>query len=73
MPRWWGNGPDDRYASHSHPYHKVLYCLSGSIRFESGESRFDLGPGDRLEIPPVTPHSALVGPQGVRCVEAARP
>ena len=27
-------------------------------------------PGDRLELPPRTPHSALVGPEGVVCLEA---
>ena len=64
----------DRYGAHSHPYHKVLYCARGSIRFDlppSGGS-FDLRPGDRLDIPPGTQHSAVVGPEGVQCVEAAR-
>jgi quercetin dioxygenase-like cupin family protein len=73
-PGWWSNGPGDRYGAHSHPYHKVLFCARGSIRFDlpgSGES-FDLTSGDRLDIPPGTPHSAVVGPEGVRCVEAAR-
>lgn len=73
-PSWWSNGPGDRYAAHSHTYHKVLYCAQGSISFtleETGEA-VDLGPGDRLDLPPGTPHSAVVGPQGVTCVEAAR-
>jgi len=53
---------------------KVLYCAQGSIRFDlpaSGES-FELHPGDRIDISPGTHHSALVGPEGVTCVEAAR-
>lgn len=73
-PTWWSNGPGERYSIHSHPYHKVLYCAHGSIRFDivgSGES-FELHPGDRLDIPPGTSHSAVVGPEGVKCVEAAR-
>ncbi len=73
-PSWWSNGPGDRYAAHSHPYHKVLYCAHGSIRFDlpaTGAS-FELRRGDRLDIPPGTEHSAAVGPQGVACVEAAR-
>jgi len=48
--------------------------VRGSIRFDlpaSGES-FELRPGDRLDIPPGTHHSAVVGPEGVTCVEAAR-
>ena len=31
-----------------------------------------LSPGDRLDLPPGTLHSALVGQAGVACVEAAR-
>jgi quercetin dioxygenase-like cupin family protein len=71
-PRCWSNGPGDRYSSHSHTYHKVLYCARGSIRFETGASSFDLSAGDRLDIPPGTAHSAVAGPAGVSCVEAAR-
>jgi mannose-6-phosphate isomerase-like protein (cupin superfamily) len=73
-PSWWSNGPGDGYGAHSHPNHKVLYCARGSIRFDlpaSGEG-FELHPGDRLDIPPSTQHSAVVGPTGVRCVEGAR-
>jgi len=71
-PRWWSNGPGDRYDAHSHPYHKVLYCALGSITFQTGAGELVLGPGDRLDIPPGASHAALVGPEGVRCVEAAR-
>jgi len=71
-PGWWSNGPLDRYSPHSHAYHKVLFCAKGSITFivpEAGE--FRLQAGDRLDIPPGTVHSAVVGPEGVTCVEAA--
>ena len=70
----WSNGPGDTYAAHSHPYYKVLYCLRGSIVFRlttTGEE-IELSAGDRLDIEPGTEHSAVVGPQGVACVEAAR-
>lgn len=73
-PAWWSNGPGDRYGAHSHPYHKVLYCARGSIQFtlnDTGEA-IELAPGDRLDLPPGTPHAAIVGPEGVTCVEAAR-
>lgn len=73
-PRWWSNGPGDRYGAHSHGYHKVLYCSRGSIRFQlDGGRQIDLAPGDRLEIPPGVTHSAVVGPRGVACIEAPRP
>ena len=72
-PGWWSNGPGGRYAAHSHAYHKVLYCARGSIRFtlEATGEVIDLAPGDRLDLPPGTAHSAVVGPEGVTCVEAA--
>ncbi|MCH8815877.1 MAG: cupin domain-containing protein [Chloroflexi bacterium] len=74
-PSWWSSGPGDTYATHSHPYHKVLYCARGSIQFtiELSSERIELTPGDRLDIPPGTVHSAIVGPNGVECIEAAKP
>jgi quercetin dioxygenase-like cupin family protein len=72
-PRRWSNAPGDTYAEHSHAYHKVLYCLRGSIVIRmSGREEVELQQGDRLEITPGTPHAAVVGPLGVECVEAAR-
>jgi hypothetical protein len=73
-PHWWGNGPFERYSPHDHSYHKVLFCLFGSITFtiDPGGQRFTLEPGDRLELPPFTTHSAVVGPRGCRCAEGWR-
>ncbi|MEX0683603.1 MAG: cupin [Dehalococcoidia bacterium] len=73
-PSWWSNGPLDRYSTHSHAYHKVLYCANGGITFivPGGASEFRLRPGDRLDIPPGVVHAAIVGPDGVTCVEAAK-
>lgn len=71
QPRWWSNGPDEYYAPHEHDYHKVLYCLAGSIVFHVGGEDLLLSAGDRLDIEPGTEHSASVGPQGVRCGEVA--
>lgn len=71
-PSWWSNGAGDRYSPHSHSYHKVLFCAEGGITFRvepSGEE-LELSAGDRLDIPPGTTHSAVVGPEGVVCVEA---
>jgi hypothetical protein len=44
----------------------------GSIRFLVGDQPFDLEAGDRLDLPAGTPHAAVVGPQGVTCLEAHR-
>ena len=70
----WGNGPGDVYGSHTHGYHKVIYVVQGSITFGlPGENRqVTLEVGDRLELPAGTSHNAVVGPLGVRCLEAHR-
>ncbi len=71
-PSTWGNAPGDRYDSHSHGYHKILFCLSGSIVFHTDDGDVELAAGDRLDVEPGTVHSATVGPDGVRCMEAPR-
>jgi quercetin dioxygenase-like cupin family protein len=72
-PHRWSNGPGDVYAEHAHAYHKVLYCLRGSIVFRlAGGAAVELLPGDRLDLEPGTRHAAAVGPDGVECIEAAR-
>jgi quercetin dioxygenase-like cupin family protein len=71
-PHTWGNEPGYEYEWHSHDYHKVLYCVSGSIVFHTEAGDFDLEPGDRLDVEAGTRHSATVGQDGVQCMEAAR-
>lgn len=68
-PRSWGNAPGDTYDRHAHSYHKVLYCIAGSITFHTPEGDIAVAAGDRLDITPGTPHAATVGATGVRCVE----
>lgn len=70
----WSNGPGDRYAAHTHTYDKVIYVVRGSITFglpDTGEA-VHLNAGDRLDLPAGTRHDALVGAQGVLCLEAHR-
>ena len=71
-PRAWGNAPGARYGAHAHDYHKVLFCLEGSITFHLRDGDVELSAGDRLDLPPGTEHSATVGPDGVECIEASR-
>jgi quercetin dioxygenase-like cupin family protein len=70
--RSWSNGPGDTYGSHEHSYHKTLVCLAGSIVFHTDDGDVSLTAGDVLELEPGTRHAATVGPNGVRCAEAAR-
>ncbi len=72
QPYVWKNDPGDAYSAHDHPYHKVIYVVQGSITFglpESGE-RLALNAGDRLDLPAGVMHDAIVGPDGVVCLEA---
>jgi quercetin dioxygenase-like cupin family protein len=71
-PHGWGNAPGDTYGWHEHNYEKVLYCVRGRIVFHTSSGDADLGPGDRLVLPPHTPHAATVGAEGVHCLEASR-
>jgi quercetin dioxygenase-like cupin family protein len=72
QPYRWSNGPGDVYAAHTHPFHKVIYVVKGSITFGfpgDGEQA-TLQAGDRLELPAGTAHDAVVGSEGVVCLEA---
>lgn len=74
-PGAWSNGPGDRYGAHDHGYDKVIVVAAGSITFGlpgSGDA-VGLDAGDRLELPAGTRHDAIVGPDGVTCLEAHRP
>ena len=46
-PRPWSNAPGDRYGTHWHPCHKVLYCVHDSIRFVIAPSSAVVGPPGR--------------------------
>lgn len=73
-PYRWSNGPHDRYRAHRHDYHKVIYVVSGAITFglpELGDS-ISLATGDRLDLPAGVLHDAVVGPDGVVCLEGHR-
>jgi uncharacterized protein YjlB len=68
----WSNGPGDVYAAHAHAFDKVLVCAAGGIVFglPGRGQRVALGVGDRLDLPAGTEHDAVVGPEGVTCLEA---
>lgn len=73
-PYTWSNGPRDVYSAHSHSYDKVIYVVRGSITFGLPELGLELAlnAGDRLDLPANVVHDAVVGPEGVVCLEAHR-
>lgn len=69
----WSNGPHFSYASHDHPYDKVIVVLAGSICFDTpGSESHELKVGDRLRLAAGTVHSAIAGPRGVTCLEGQK-
>ena len=66
------NGPGAVYAVHAHPYTKALIVVEGgmAVSLERVGRTIWLKAGDRLDIPPETSHSAVVGSSGVVCLEA---
>ncbi|MBX6388002.1 MAG: cupin domain-containing protein [Frankia sp.] len=72
-PSRWSAGPGTWFGAHTHPQHKVLFCVEGAIDFLVDGQRLPMRPGDRLDLPARTLHEAEAGPAGVTCVEAYRP
>ena len=71
-PHLWKNQPGHVYNIHTHEYHKVMFVVSGAITFGfqvEGEPS-TLTQGDRLDLPAGVAHNAVVGPDGVVCLEA---
>ena len=73
-PYSWSNGPHDTYSAHTHSYNKVIYVVQGSITFGLPQLglQLTLKAGDRLALPAGTVHDAIVGAQGVICLEAQK-
>ena len=68
----WSSPPEDVFAGHTHGYHKILYVVDGSIKFEfpTRHETINLNAGDRLDLPAGIRHNAVVGMDGVTCLEA---
>ena len=47
-----GHGP----RLHEHPYDETWVVIDGNLTFQSGDERFQAGPGDIVIVPPHTPH-----------------
>ncbi len=73
-PYLWANDPHEVYPAHEHSYYKIIYVVSGSITFgfPIDDEPTTLRAGDRLELPAHIQHNAVVGADGVVCLEAHR-
>ena len=53
---WWSEVPGTRISQHEHPFPEARWVLSGFLRVHIGDEVVELGPGDRLDLPPGTKH-----------------
>jgi quercetin dioxygenase-like cupin family protein len=53
---WWSEVPGARVDEHEHPFPESRWVLSGYLRVYVGDEVVDLGPGDRLDLPPGMKH-----------------
>ncbi len=60
----WQDPAGTEYPEHSHQGKVSLYVTDGSITFDIGGETKEVKAGQRLDIAPGVPHSAVVGPQG---------
>jgi quercetin dioxygenase-like cupin family protein len=57
---WWSEVPGTHSGVHSHPFPETRWVLTGFLRVTVGKEVFDLGPGDRLDVPAGAEHSVEV-------------
>ncbi len=77
---WWSDIPGTHVATHAHDFLETRWVLSGFLRVMVEGATFELGPGDRLDLPPGTPHATdvvglglVVYVTGTPETQAARP
>ena len=57
-PISWRDAPGEVYEPHKHDADQTLYLVEGSLELEVGGKTHSLHPGDKLELPAFTVHSA---------------
>lgn len=65
--------PNAVVPPHSHPHEQLGLVLSGSISFDIGGERRQLGPDGAYRVPGGVEHGAVAGPQGCRVVDVFHP
>lgn len=57
---WWSDVPGTQLAVHAHAFAQTHWVLEGYLRVTAGSDAVELGPGDRLDLPPNLPHATEV-------------
>jgi len=62
----WEDGPNTFYPAHTHPGTTAHIILDGEMTVTSQGKTATYKPGDRLDVPAHTAHSARMGPAGCK-------
>ena len=57
---WWSDVPGTTVPTHAHTFPETRWVLEGFLRVTAGSDEVELGPGDRLDLPPNLPHATEV-------------
>ena len=57
-PVSWRDAPGEVYEAHKHDADQTLYLVQGSLELEADGNVYRLKPGDKLDLPAFTVHSA---------------
>jgi quercetin dioxygenase-like cupin family protein len=70
----WSKNAGEGLDEQEQAYTRAFCCVKGMMRVNvPGDNDYaDLLPGDRVELPPGTKHSVMVGPAGVTCLEGQK-
>jgi quercetin dioxygenase-like cupin family protein len=65
--------PGTKYGRHKHPFEDFIVIVSGKMKLVTDVNQWTMKPGDRIDLPPNTLHSAeVVGKEEVRYLSAAK-
>ena len=64
----WKDEPNKKYPLHQHKDRVTFYVIHGSVVIDFDGAKNELRSGDRIDVPPLTDHSATVGPEGMEIV-----
>jgi quercetin dioxygenase-like cupin family protein len=57
---WWSDIPGARMPLHAHAFAETRWVVEGYLRVTVENEAVELGPGDRLDLPPNLPHEIEV-------------
>lgn len=69
----YSDSPGTKYGRHKHPFDDFIVIVSGKMRIVTDTQDWVMKPGDRLDLPANTAHSAeVVGREEVQYLSAAK-